>query len=267
MSVLKYYNTNTSTWDPASLGNQGATGATGPNGATGSGATGATGLIGTTGLTGATGSGTIGATGLIGTTGETGATGSAASSGLIKISATSFDSVSAVSVTSGISSSYSYYKLFLNIWSSNGSALYLPKLQWYTNNGVDTSAAYGSTISYANGSNSNMGLATQVGGVAGYYGSNQIQLGSPYGQIADRPAYQLFVNMEFKYDASNNIITHTMIGQWTAGTVSYFVGGEYNPTPLGTPSPVTGFYISGFGNGSPGQGLYASGTYALYGYN
>ena len=50
MSVLKYYNTNTSTWDPASLGNQGATGATGPSGATGPvAATGATGLTGATG--------------------------------------------------------------------------------------------------------------------------------------------------------------------------------------------------------------------------
>jgi hypothetical protein len=47
MSVLKYYNTNTSTWDPASLGDQGATGATGPSGATGP--TGATGIAGATG--------------------------------------------------------------------------------------------------------------------------------------------------------------------------------------------------------------------------
>jgi len=46
MSVLKYYNTNTSTWDPASLGDQGATGATGPSGATG-----ATGPAGATGAT------------------------------------------------------------------------------------------------------------------------------------------------------------------------------------------------------------------------
>ena len=52
MSVLKYYNTNTSTWDPASLGDQGATGATGPSGATGPvAATGATGLTGATGAT------------------------------------------------------------------------------------------------------------------------------------------------------------------------------------------------------------------------
>ncbi len=50
MSVLKYYNTNSSTWDPASLGNQGATGATGPTGSTGSnGTTGATGPAGATG--------------------------------------------------------------------------------------------------------------------------------------------------------------------------------------------------------------------------
>jgi hypothetical protein len=55
MSVLKYYNTNTSQWEPASLGDQGATGATGYTGATGSGATGATGTIGSTGATGATG--------------------------------------------------------------------------------------------------------------------------------------------------------------------------------------------------------------------
>ena len=53
MSVLKYYNTNTSTWDPASLGNQGATGATGPSGATG--ATGSNGTTGATGPAGATG--------------------------------------------------------------------------------------------------------------------------------------------------------------------------------------------------------------------
>jgi len=57
MSVLKYYNTNTSTWDPASLGNQGATGATGPSGATG--ATGPVAATGATGLTGATGTGGV----------------------------------------------------------------------------------------------------------------------------------------------------------------------------------------------------------------
>jgi len=72
MSVLKYYNTTTSQWVPASLGNQGTTGATG---ATGLGATGATGTIGSTGATGATGLGATGSTGYIGSTGATGATG------------------------------------------------------------------------------------------------------------------------------------------------------------------------------------------------
>jgi hypothetical protein len=91
MSVLKYYNTTTSQWEPASLGNQGSTGATGAGatGATGyigtTGATGATGVVGTTGATGATGyigtTGATGATGYIGTTGATGATGTIGSTG------------------------------------------------------------------------------------------------------------------------------------------------------------------------------------------
>ena len=103
MSVLKYYDTNTSTWVPVISGAQGATGATGPagtigvdgsTGATGStgpagatgasgtigvdgstGATGSTGPAGTNGSTGATGVGTTGATGLTGATGSIGATG------------------------------------------------------------------------------------------------------------------------------------------------------------------------------------------------
>jgi len=73
MSVLKYYNTLTSTWEPASLGDQGATGATGPQGATGAGVDGATGSTGVAGADGATGS--TGPAGTNGTDGATGATG------------------------------------------------------------------------------------------------------------------------------------------------------------------------------------------------
>jgi len=93
MSVLKYYNTTTSQWEPAALGDQGATGATGyqgSTGATGLGATGATGNNGTNGSTGATGAtgtagtnGSTGATGATGTIGSTGATGATGATGTI----------------------------------------------------------------------------------------------------------------------------------------------------------------------------------------
>jgi hypothetical protein len=82
MSVLKYYNTGTSSWETAIVGAQGDTGATGATGPQGDvGATGSTGPqgdagatgIGATGLTGATGD--IGSTGISGIDGSTGATG------------------------------------------------------------------------------------------------------------------------------------------------------------------------------------------------
>jgi hypothetical protein len=85
MPAIYYYNETTSSWEPAVVGEQGATGATGiegPIGATGpQAATGATGLQGDTGATGSTGpQGDIGATGPVGATGvgidgATGATG------------------------------------------------------------------------------------------------------------------------------------------------------------------------------------------------
>jgi hypothetical protein len=69
MPTLYYYNNATSSWEPAIVGEIGATGpqgATGPAGSGSDGATGATGEIGATGLTGATGAGTDGATGATG---------------------------------------------------------------------------------------------------------------------------------------------------------------------------------------------------------
>lgn len=91
MTVLRYYNANTATWDPAVLGPQGATGATGAasnvegptgaTGATGAGATGATGIEGPTGATGPAGTiGVDGSTGATGSQGATGATGPVAGS-------------------------------------------------------------------------------------------------------------------------------------------------------------------------------------------
>ena len=78
MPTLKYYNETTSQWEPAIVGEQGATGATGPAGTGSTGATGASGVQGATGSTGpqgATGSGSTGATGLTGPTGSQGSTG------------------------------------------------------------------------------------------------------------------------------------------------------------------------------------------------
>ena len=71
MPTLYYYNTTSSTWEPAIVGEIGATG---PQGATGLGATGATGEVGPTGPAGGP-TGATGATGDTGSTGDTGATG------------------------------------------------------------------------------------------------------------------------------------------------------------------------------------------------
>ena len=84
MPTLYYYNNTTSTWEPAIVGEIGATGpqgATGPAGSGSDGATGATGEIGATGQTGATGTGTDGATGATGTAGVDGATGATGPAG------------------------------------------------------------------------------------------------------------------------------------------------------------------------------------------
>ena len=95
MSVLKYWDTGTSSWQVAIVGAQGATGLAGATGQTGSGSTGAsgaTGAIGSTGSTGYTGStGAQGATGGIGfqgATGYSGATGAIGSTGATGAGAT-----------------------------------------------------------------------------------------------------------------------------------------------------------------------------------
>ena len=74
MSVLKYWDTGTSSWQVAIVG---AEGATGPAGATGAGATGASGVAGATGSIGATGPAGATGAGATGATGDTGATGPA----------------------------------------------------------------------------------------------------------------------------------------------------------------------------------------------
>jgi hypothetical protein len=81
MPTLYYYNNATSSWEPAIVGEIGATGpqgATGPAGSGSDGATGATGSAGADGATGTTGpQGDTGATGVAGSDGATGATGAA----------------------------------------------------------------------------------------------------------------------------------------------------------------------------------------------
>jgi hypothetical protein len=81
MPTLYYYNNATSSWEPAIVGEIGATGPQGATGPAGSGSDGATGATGEIGATGATGAGTDGATGATGTAGTDGATGVAGPTG------------------------------------------------------------------------------------------------------------------------------------------------------------------------------------------
>jgi len=80
MSVLKYWDTGTSSWQVAIVGAEGATGAQGASGADG--ATGASGANGADGATGASGAnGADGATGASGANGADGATGASGANG------------------------------------------------------------------------------------------------------------------------------------------------------------------------------------------
>jgi hypothetical protein len=80
MSVLKYWDTGTSSWQVAIVG---AEGATGPAGATGAGVDGATGASGVDGATGASGvDGATGASGLDGATGASGVDGATGAPGV-----------------------------------------------------------------------------------------------------------------------------------------------------------------------------------------
>jgi len=113
MSVLKYYNTNTSTWEPASLGDQGATGATGPSGATG-----ATGPTGSTGIAGATGVGAGSITAVASGTLPNGAAVVVNSDGTVSVgSATSSSTISTINVSQGPSPNvYSYYGVISGVY-------------------------------------------------------------------------------------------------------------------------------------------------------
>jgi len=81
MPTLYYYNNTTSSWEPAIVGEIGATGPQGATGPAGSGSTGATGEVGATGLAGATGAGVDGATGATGPAGTNGTDGATGSTG------------------------------------------------------------------------------------------------------------------------------------------------------------------------------------------
>jgi len=74
MPAIYYYNESTSSWEPAVVGEAGATGIEGPIGATG--------LTGLEGATGATGIGETGATGSTGPQGDIGSTGPAGATGV-----------------------------------------------------------------------------------------------------------------------------------------------------------------------------------------
>jgi hypothetical protein len=231
MSVLKYYNTNTSTWDPASLGNQGATGATGYTGATGSGATGATGPVG--------------------------ATGSSASSGLVKISSGSFSAVSSTTITSGISSTYKFYKLVLSNLHGNDGYDITVTLRWYTNSGTDsTSGAYAYNAIYpAGGSAVNANILSPYNGIS-------FLTASGYTGIRDAQFQGLF-NIDFNYSSSNNIINFVTNSTMNILNQTLYGGSYYGPSGLN--SPVTGFNLTSVAP-YPGGGT-MSGDWALYGYN
>ena len=136
MSVLKYYNTNTSTWDPASLGDQGATGATGPSGATG--ATGSNGTTGATGPAGATGasagtvtavaSGTLGngATVILNSDGTVSVPTITSSAATVGVDLTYASTTSATNAyVSFINASYDPVKNTVVVWYMQPTTLYL----------------------------------------------------------------------------------------------------------------------------------------------
>ena len=163
MSVLKYYNTNTSTWDPASLGDQGATGATGPSGETGP--------TGATGLTGATGS-------------------SAAGGSLILLQTVTGSGVGTVDVTGNFTSTYKFYKLYITATFSGSTNVYF---RFFINGSLNTDSAYGAALVTFNGTstsfNSSSGYSFVDTVAGGKLNSYEITISNPT-QVDDRnPIY------------------------------------------------------------------------------
>jgi hypothetical protein len=223
MSVLKYYNTNTSTWDPASLGNQGATGATGYTGATGLGATGATGPVG--------------------------ATGSSASSGLVKISSSTFSVTNNLTITSGISSTYKFYRLvIMNLYDPTGSGGWSPYFQFYTNGSVDVNNAYYSSWTITTNGTFGGGSGGNTSNIRLFSNSSFLNNLNQAGTIT----------IDFSYDSTNYIImlmSHASIN--TVNSNMVLASAKYLSS-VGNTGAITGFNLSN---------MYCQGDYALYGWN
>jgi hypothetical protein len=179
-------------------GPQGVTGPQGPQGVTGpQGSTGNTGPQGPQGVAGAQGpqgpagsngsNGSNGGTGNTGPTGPSGPSGSAASSGFIKILATTYSGTSYLNSSVFDFNSYNNYRVIISFEGDSNQNLY-PALQFYYGGGVDGNYVYGYgylTPRYAgtdgwvgNGNNAVLLYGSNVGAGKGAFSWDIFKVGS-----------------------------------------------------------------------------------------
>lgn len=172
---------------------------------------------------------------------------SASGGAVVKISSATFSRTNTLTVTSGISSTYQFYRLiFMNLYDSLGAGPWTPLLQWYANGSVDTNNVY-----YYSTQQSNTGAAWTGNGQAG---TNFFRV---FGGASLNSLVQEGTSViDFSYDSTNYIISavvHSSGGQNILGVHSSKYTGAY-----GNAGPVTGFNL---------YSMACQGSWVLYGWN
>jgi hypothetical protein len=175
---------------------------------------------------------------------------SGGSSGLTKISTGSISGQT--TVTSGISSTYRYYKLLiLGLYDSTGSGAFRTDLNFYAGGSIDTNSTYRNQSQYLSS-----GTTAQF-----YYGAgdSSIKLSTTAGGNNNG---QTNINIEFAYDSSYYSCNGSFASGNLNGNTNYAYGLIGYNGVLGANAPVTGFVINPVGNPNV-----SNGTWILYGYN
>lgn len=153
-------------------------------------------------------------------------------------------------VTTGISSTYKYYKLaILNCYDSSGGGNFQMQIVFYANGSIDTNSVYRNQSQFlSSGSIATLSYGTADGAVKLSRGDS----GNGYSS-------QYTTNIEFSYDPSYYIINGSFATATNSANYNYMFGllGYYGTN--GANQPVTGFQIY--------AGTANNGTWVLYGYN
>jgi hypothetical protein len=201
-----------------------------------------TGVLGT--ANGGTGLSTVGSNGQgLTSNGSTLSFASPSSGAMTKISSQTGSSVSGILFTSGISSTYTKYRIIIeNFWDTGGSN-FGPGLQFYSGSSIDSNSAYGYQYIYLNSSTVSSSNAASNGWVRLAQNTTGGTVSGAYYIVVDfssinniSPSWQIYGTFQTAGASLSAVVTNT--GAFSFAGVN------------GNGGPVTGFNIFEYGGGT-----------------